>query len=147
VIFESETRTPTQLENLSPRSTLGVMRRILAILLLALFSFSLVSPAVFASDADSKLSPCCRRNGKHHCEMIASRSAASSGPTIETGKCPSFPGTQAVPAQQNIGLLKVSEAVFGAVVSHPASRPQVEALCRISNSRAGQKRGPPPLLA
>ena len=41
-------------------------------LLLALFSFSLISPAVLASDADSKLPACCKRNGKHHCDAAIS---------------------------------------------------------------------------
>ena len=40
------------------------MRRVPAILLLAVFSFSLISPALFASETESNLPACCRRDGK-----------------------------------------------------------------------------------
>ncbi|HVV45274.1 MAG TPA: hypothetical protein VHC72_08700 [Bryobacteraceae bacterium] len=46
------------------------MRRLLASLLLVVFSLSLISPAL-ASAAKSNLPACCLRNGKHHCEMAA----------------------------------------------------------------------------
>lgn len=123
------------------------MRRISAILLMALFSFSLISPAVFAPDAESNLPACCRRSGKHHCAMTASQSESSSGPTLQTGRCPSFSTGQAVPANRTVSLPGNSQAIFAGLVSHPASRPQTQALCRISYSRAGQKRGPPTPLS
>ena len=123
------------------------MRRISAIVLMALLSFPLISPAVFASDADSKLPACCRRGGKHACAMMESQSAQSSGPTVQASGCPFFPTAKAVPVSRSLCLPRISRAIFTGFVSHPASRLQTEALCRISYSRAGQKRGPPNSLA
>ncbi|HZL57847.1 MAG TPA: hypothetical protein VFC21_12225, partial [Bryobacteraceae bacterium] len=66
------------------------MRRIYAILLLALFSFSLLSPA-FSAQADGNLPACCRRDGKHRCSAPGG-SAGHSGAGIKTDrKCPSYP--------------------------------------------------------
>jgi len=121
------------------------MRRILASLLVALFSFSLIAPAVFASDADSKLPACCRRDGKHHCTVMAGRLEKPSGPAAGTGRCESFPGAAAVPANQIAGLTGISQGVFTGFLSQPASISRTELLSRMSYSLAGQKRGPPAL--
>jgi len=123
------------------------MRRIWAILLVAVYSFSPIAPAVFASDPESKLPPCCRRDGKHHCAMMANQQASPSGPSIQSNRCPLFPGAPAIPAGPAISLPGVAAAIFAGWLSHPAVCPQTEALCRISYSRAGQKRGPPILLS
>jgi len=127
--------------------TMISMRRVSAVLLVALFSFSLISPAVFASDADSKLPACCRRGGKHHCTTTASQSESSSGPAVQAGRCPFFPTGKAGPASRTVSLPGISQSIFAGLVSHPASRPQTQELCRISYSRAGQKRGPPTFLS
>ena len=119
------------------------MRRALAILLMAVFSFPLISPALFASDAESNLPACCRRDGKHHCAMMASESESPSGPSLQAARCPSFPAASATPSSPAVSLPPVSQVIFAGLLSHPASCPQTEALCRISYSRAGQKRGPP----
>jgi hypothetical protein len=118
------------------------VRRIFAILLMAFLSFPLISPALLASDADSKLPACCRRSGSHHCSIMARQSHAA-GPAIETGRCLSFPVATAFPGNPTVSSPGMSQAIAGALVSHPASPQQAEALCRISYSRAGQKRGPP----
>jgi len=119
------------------------MRRISAILLMALFSFPLIGPMVFTQDADSKLPACCRRNGKHHCAQMAAQAESSSGPALQTARCGFFPNGQGVPINPGVSPTPTSQAVFAGLLSHPASRPQTDALCRISYSRAGQKRGPP----
>jgi hypothetical protein len=123
------------------------MRRVWAILLLAMFSFSLIEPTAFAPDPDSKLPPCCRRDGKHHCAMTADQVASSSGPSLRADRCAVFPVAQAIPARQAVSLPGVAGVVFAGLLSHPAVTSQTEALCRISYSRAGQKRGPPAPLA
>src|SRR5690242_2734230 len=74
------------------------MRRFLAVLLLGLFSFALISPAVLASDAEYSLPGCCRRAGKHHCGAMISEAGSSSASAIRTGRCPLFPGSEAAPA-------------------------------------------------
>jgi hypothetical protein len=120
------------------------MRRALAILLMALFSFPLISPALFASDADSNLPACCRRGGKHHCAMMAMGSESPSpGRSAQAGRCSLFPDAGAIPGSPAVSLPAVCKAIFAELLSHPASCSQVKALCLISYSRAGQKRGPP----
>jgi hypothetical protein len=123
------------------------MRRIFAMLLVSLFSFSLISPAVFASDGDSSLPACCRRAGKHHCTMMTGQSTSSSGPSIQADRCPFFAAAMAIPANQTVSLFGITQVVRAGLFSHPASRPQTEALCQISYSRSGQKRGPPIFLS
>src|SRR5689334_11727891 len=67
------------------------MRRTLALLLIALFSLSLLTP-LFAADERQELPACCRRDGQHHCSM-PSRSAAdqSGGPAMHV-RCSLYPG-------------------------------------------------------
>src|SRR6185437_12395136 len=54
------------------------VRRLLALSLLLLFSFPLVSPLLaLSSNSDANLPVCCRRNGVHHCGMKLQRSNTS----------------------------------------------------------------------
>jgi hypothetical protein len=110
-------------------------------LLLAVFSFSLIAPALLA-DEDSNLPACCRRLGEHHCVM-----AASGGASFIQERCPHFPSGSASLAASGMAVARSSQAVFAAVLSHPAAHAQTEARYRISFSRAWQKRGPPALLS
>jgi len=119
------------------------MRRVLAWLLLAVFSFPLIAPAMFA-DAESQLPECCRRGGKHHCAMAMDEAAPAPGVTLRSvrQRCPLYSGALSAPGEY-AAVLKSAGAVFGALVSHPATQLQVEAGYRISFSRSAQKRGPP----
>lgn len=121
------------------------MRRVSALLLIALFSFSLISPALFASNADANLPACCRREGKHHCAMIAVASNSSSGPALQATRCPFFP--KAFAAYRTAGLGAISLTLLPTLVSQSPSDRLTESLCRSSYSRAGQKRGPPSFLS
>ncbi|MFZ0591926.1 MAG: hypothetical protein WAM39_15785, partial [Bryobacteraceae bacterium] len=127
--------------------TLTAVHRISATLLIVLFGFSPISPAVFALDEDSNLPACCRRAGKHHCAKAANQFEPASGPAFNAGRCSQFPAVQAVPANRTATLPGTARAIFSKLVSHPASCRQAEAICRISYSRTGQKRGPPTILA
>jgi hypothetical protein len=120
------------------------VRRGSAALLLAIFGFSLITPALSASDPESKLPPCCRRPGKHHCAMTSSDS--SSGPAFQA-LCPSYPTAAAVPVNPVVSLSAISLAAFVVPVTHPAIRPHTQLLRHGSFSRARQKRGPPILLS
>ena len=116
------------------------MSRFLASLLLALFSFSLISPALLA-DTDSNLPACCRRAGIHHC-AVPNPGTTRAG--IGAARCLQFPGMQAAPAAAKLpGLKKSSQPFYAWIVRHPAKHAQTEALYRISYSRDCQKRGPP----
>jgi hypothetical protein len=120
------------------------MRRALASLLLAVFSFPLFAPALFAGEAN--LPECCRRSGKHHCAM-AMNDAPASGVAFGSmqTRCPIYPGAPATPASVFVAILKSASVVFGALVSHPAIHIRTEAGYRVSFDRSSQKRGPPVL--
>jgi hypothetical protein len=119
------------------------MRRRLAMLLVALFSFSPIAPAVFASDGDSRLPACCRRGGKHGCAMMASQPASPSGHAVQAATCGLFPPAKAIAPVRTVSLSAVSLATFAELPSHPASRSQADAVYRIAYNRAGQQRAPP----
>jgi hypothetical protein len=73
------------------------MRSRFAILLLALFSFALLSP-VFGGAADANLPACCRHRGKHHCSMPTDSDASQSAPAFTSNaKCPLYPGIALYP--------------------------------------------------
>ena len=118
------------------------MRRLVAMPLLALFSLSLISPAVSVSSAESNLPECCRREGKHRCAMPESGSDPASGPVWQAAKCSSFPAHAAVP-KPDPGQIRVYQASAGLFAGCWTSHAKPEGLCRISFSRVGQKRGPP----
>ena len=126
------------------------MRRVPAILLVFVFSFSLIGPALFV-DAESNLPACCRRDGKHHCGMMAQDMAPtpSSGAAVDAlrAKCPFFPSGGAVLPQPGAALLAASQPAGISIVSQIAAPAQAEAGYRISLNRAHHKRGPPTLLS
>jgi hypothetical protein len=119
------------------------VRRSWAILLLAVFSLSLISPVVFAS-SDAKLPACCTRTGKHHCNSMSAAADLSDGPALHARQqCPAYPKGGAVPVHSNAVLHSTSRTFFAAIQSHPAVHAQTEARYRTSFSRSRQKRGPP----
>ena len=128
----------------APEEYTTTVRRGSAALLLVLFGFSLITPALSASDPESQLPPCCRRTGKHHCAMTASDS--SSGPAFQA-LCSSYPTAAAVPVKPVVSLSAISLAAFVVPVTRPAIRPHTQSLCHGSFSRTRQKRGPPILLS
>jgi hypothetical protein len=117
------------------------MRRSIALVLATMLSLLLILPALVHS-ADSSAPPCCRKNGKHHCTMLANeRSVASASPAL-TEKCTQFPHSSLV-AHLNTFAAPVQQATYAGLVRHPAVCPQTEAGYRISCLRTEQKRGPP----
>ncbi len=126
------------------------MRRIPAILLLYTFSFSLIAPALFV-DAESNLPACCRRDGKHHCGMMAQDTAdsPSSGLAADAPrmKCPLFPVGGAVVPETAPALLTSVQTTGFTLVSQIADPARADAGHTISFHRSHQKRGPPSLLS
>ena len=120
------------------------MRRLLAGLLLSVFGFSLIAPALLADD--SNLPACCRRLGAHRCVLASANSTGQALSAIQE-KCPSYPSARIAPQNFLTMLLTSPQAIFAAIVSHPEVHAQTEARYRVSFSRARQKRGPPALLS
>jgi hypothetical protein len=123
------------------------MRRALASLLLALFSFPLALPMLRA-DAASSLPSCCRREGKHKCSMDSGSAETPSGPALRAmqPKCSNYPSASTVPGSY-VALLKASPSIGASLLRYPSVEAQTEAQYRISFSRSRQKRGPPTLLS
>jgi hypothetical protein len=110
--------------------------------------------AMAGGDAGN-LPACCRRDGKHHCMMMAGMlmgssdgASASSNPgtqptvAIMTEPCPY--GPQGLPgAVHRDWQLDTASAVFAGLMAHPSGSPQTESKCRVSSLRARHKRGPP----
>ena len=62
-------------------------------LLVALFSFALISPAL-ASTGDAGLPACCRRTGKHHCSVVSERAPSQTGSGFRANnRCASYSRT------------------------------------------------------
>jgi hypothetical protein len=117
------------------------MRRCVAFLVALVFSWLLMLPA-FAGSAAANLPPCCRKHGKHHCQMSGSQDVSISA---AHSQCPYFLHT--TPAGHiEAFTLATNQAVFSGVVSHPSISPQTAAGYRISHYRSKQKRGPPSFL-
>ena len=126
------------------------MRRVLATLLVSVFSFSLIGPALVAG-GNSDLPACCRRGGQHHCAMMGMDAAPSplSGPTVKanTPKCPYFPKAGAVLPHSGVALLRASQSVSSASPGRLTIHSRVGAAYHLFSSRSHQKRGPPSLLS
>ncbi|HEX7159106.1 MAG TPA: hypothetical protein VF214_08840 [Edaphobacter sp.] len=123
------------------------MRRLLAILLLAVFGLPYASVLVAQEGAEAGLPACCRKNGKHHCALMQTQSSDAQGEriTVVAEKCPYAP---AVPAALHLSLFAapLTASVFAELVHHPAVHEQTHAKYRISRDRSRQKRGPPSLI-
>jgi hypothetical protein len=133
------------------------VRRLLAITLLLIFGLPMVSPLFAMTDGDAgNLPACCRRDGQHHCMMMAGMmmgeagmgASASSNPgtqpavAIVTEPCPY--GPQGLPgAVHPDWQLDTASAVFAGLMAHPSGSPQTESRRRVSSLRARHKRGPP----
>ena len=123
------------------------MRRVVATLLLFIFGSALIAPMLFASDPESKLPPCCRRNGKHHCAMMGSPAESSSGPALQASRCAAFPMAAGVAASPLVSLPAVSQTSVPLPITRPVLRPQTQSLSRSSVRGGRQKRGPPTLAS
>lgn len=129
------------------------MRRVPAILLVFLFSFSLIRPALFVDD-EANLPACCRRSGKHHCAMMGMMDrdmaeSPSSGPAVDAlrTRCPFFLNGGAVLPHSGAAVVAAYQTVGISIGCRIVARVQAEAGYRISFSRSHRKRGPPILLS
>lgn len=126
------------------------MRRLLSISLLLLLTLPIVSPLFAATASEASIPACCRRNGKHHCDMgtaMATANPQSSGnPAIQSTtlreKCPYLLTVQA-PAHLLFTPDQVQPVLHTGLLSHQAVHAQTIALLQISFDRSHHKRGPP----
>ncbi len=111
---------------------------------MAVFSFALLIP-ILLREPEAKLPPCCRRDGKHGCAMMAKiRQGESSGPALKTSvRCAAFPTGDATPATAKAS--PASPAVFGFNLefTHAKAQPLAETVHRPLFRRSWQVRGPP----
>jgi hypothetical protein len=123
------------------------VRRALASLLLVLFSFPLIEPAI-VSDAPSQLPACCKRNGAHHCDM-SSGDAETQGSAIQAirPKCPYYPATAVFPVEGKAAVLVNSRFIAASVSSYPAVAAVIQTGYHPALSRSHHKRGPPSQLS
>jgi hypothetical protein len=119
----------------------AVVRRALAAVLLVLFSFSLIPSSAFASDPESRLPACCRRNGKHHCVIATEGSSAS--PALHAAPCLVFPGAKAIPASPMPGVVPARTASGFSPPVRSVDALANEALLPMLFRALPQQRGPP----
>ena len=125
------------------------VRRVYALVLLLVFSFVLIAPALASeSDPESKLPPCCRKDGKHKCGMAGMGKAiagSSTGVRVSPlrSKCPSCPSCIQAPAQPDAVFVEPRSSVVSSAWVDPDGVPQTAARYRMSYLRSSQKRGPP----
>jgi hypothetical protein len=119
------------------------VRRSAAILLICLFSFSLMAPLLLAQGADTGIPECCRRAGKHHCSVAGT---SHSGVAV-AANCPLYGHAgMATPTGATVHL-KPSQSSFAAIRMFPAAAASSVSHHRLSYSRSSQKRGPPEFLS
>jgi hypothetical protein len=124
------------------------MRRGLSIFLLLLFCLGPLAAALPGSD-ESRLPPCCRRHGAHHCamaeRMAAMRRQAASGSVPMAGApshCPLYPSSNAVPATADHALA-ASPISLPTLLAQAHSPTAGRAAARLSQIRTRAGRGPP----
>lgn len=122
------------------------VRRLLALSLLLLFSFPLVSPLLaLSANSDANLPVCCRRNGVHHCGMKVQRSNTFahqvSVSTIST-KCPFYP-RPATLVRHHDARLHASANVLAEAINHSTVKAPASLHVCVALDTAWQKRGPP----
>ena len=116
------------------------MRRAVAAILLAIIGFPLIGSAMNARSFGSTPA-CCRRDGKHRCEMA--NTAAQDGPGIASARCASW-GNPAV-ALVDVQIMAL------AVETHRSAPPIAQTrnfrlpvtIAAATSPRSVPKRGPP----
>lgn len=128
-----------------------VLRRLLSMLLLAVFGLAFVAPLMAtAQTANGALPACCRRNGAHHCAMsMAERSqmVEDEGTRLRwkapLERCPYCPASTVEPHAKQTLIVPVPTSMLTAMLCYSAGVVQTESKRRISLDRSRQKRGPP----
>ena len=122
------------------------MRKLLSLLLLAVFSLPLLLPALaLAQGPESNLPACCRRNGAHHCTMSAQEmqqllnGIKASAPRRH---CPNYPVAITTLRHVDLATLKATPAV-ASFVRESAVLISSETRVRLALDNTHLTRGPP----
>jgi hypothetical protein len=121
---------------------MAVVRRVLALALLGVFSFSLIPLQAFAADDEAGLPACCRRNGKHHC-AVPPGEGSSSDPAWQATRCISFPDGTSGRLLPETGVLDTPMVTGDALPICRADHQAVETVCPVLFRSLLQERGPP----
>ena len=125
------------------------MRRGLSIFLVLVFGLGPLAAALPASE-ESRLPPCCRRHGSHHCAMsmhlaaMQAAQAASGGTPLVSAPshCPLFPDSATAPTTP-VHALAAAPASLPMLLARPQSPAASPAAARLSQLRTRSVRGPP----
>jgi hypothetical protein len=117
------------------------MRRALTIFLILNFWLGPLAAILPASD-ESRLPPCCRRHGAHHCAMAMHMAASGKSIFTAPATCPSFPGYSAV-LPSTIPAMAASTVSLPVLLAQPHSPAAGRAAARLSQIRTRVGRGPP----
>ncbi len=122
----------------------NTVRRALSLVLLALFSLPLISPALaLAAGSDANLPACCRRNGAHHCTMkLPPSSTAGTNLSAIPQHCPAYPAV-ITPVRHGDLASPSPSLMFAGAVSEPAIKSPTQARARVALDLSRHKRGPP----
>lgn len=116
--------------------------------MMVVFSLALIAPWL-SLEPEAKLPPCCRRDGKHGCAMLAKlRQRESSLPSFRNAvRCANYPTGDAIPANGKTAAVVAETNPLGTVVGFSAFLPPLETRPRNHHQATDQVRGPPaPLL-
>ena len=118
---------------------------------LAMLLFVLLSVCLpfFQPSLESSLPACCRRDGKHHCAMMAAVRSPSQDQTTVRGAADLCPYRSILfrPAAPHALGVPARSAYCAQPISYPAAILQTVLQARISEARSHHKRGPPLFLA
>jgi hypothetical protein len=113
------------------------------------FISPLVLPLFAAtSDPEASLPACCRRHGKHHCNMtmMMAMLAASSGPALTTPPCPFYPAA-ATPVRIVTAYFAAPLQPLVEPLRNPAPPAPTFLRARTLTTSSNYTRGPPAHLA
>lgn len=122
------------------------VRRTLASLLTAVLAIVLIAPELLAN-LGSDLPACCRRDGRHHCDMSAmddgSAAPGSASMRAEHAKCEQYPGPSTAPAGSQTGFFASFAAAPVPSISAAFSQAFPQQFYKLSRTSSHPKRGPP----
>ncbi len=107
------------------------MRRTLASLLLALFSFPLIGAPIALANQSPEVPACCQRDGKHHCSRTDGATSAPSSGSALVSTCPLFGQAQCLPHGPSLLAFALPLRVFGVPVSASVLPDTIEFLQQI----------------